>query len=161
MNLIASFSRFVLTNFYLLRKRDMFLLCWWNAAKSAFEFGRLFDKKVSIITLKIVKYNRKNHWLATLKITGAMRCSAIRTSKVTVITNRKPPLYCLSLDGRYGKFWLIQIFLVLVWWVWVDEVIVVSLMCYSYVLFLQVWKQILLQYLHHPTVLYELLDWIK
>lgn len=46
----------VLVYFYLLRKRDIFLLCRWNAGQPTFEFGKLFDKEMCIITLKIMKY---------------------------------------------------------------------------------------------------------
>lgn len=77
----------VFVDFYLLGKRNIFLLCWRNAAQSTFESGKLFNKKMCIIPLKIMKYDWKNHWLSTLKIARAMSCTTIVSSKVEMIFN--------------------------------------------------------------------------
>lgn len=81
------FARFIFVDFYLLGKRSIFLPSWWNARQSTFESGKLFNKETRIIPLKIMKYDWKNQWLATLKIARVMRRSTIRSSKVTVVAD--------------------------------------------------------------------------
>ena len=133
-NCFTSTSWFVLINFNLFWKRNISLLRWWSASQLTCHFCKLFDKEVWIVSLKIVKYDWKNHWFSTWKIAGVVCCSTIISSKVTMVS-----------DFELGWFFTVEYFITNVanlltlsnsscsffvsLWFWFLVVIFVNLVC--------------------------------